>query len=82
MSKPNLNVVSQNEFKIEAGVAMPPARNAAKYPFKTMNVGDSFVFAPEHRNTIGGAAHNYGKDHNQKFTIRKISEGYRCWRVS
>lgn len=68
------------QFKIEKGVEFPQGEfgRRLKYPFDKLEVGESFVAAEPH---MGSAAREYGMRHNKKFAIRKVSEGYRCWRV-
>lgn len=83
-------------FEIEKDVEVSPAIKLSgrtrKYPFNEMDVGDSFfipsgTYAGEsvdgaNRPRVSSAAHNYGKDHGQKFTIRKQPcGGYRVWRI-
>lgn len=55
--------------------------NAAKYPFKSMNVGDSF-FAEGNAKTIATAAHSHGLRRQQKFVVRTEGSGARVWRIS
>lgn len=62
---------------IEKGIPIPN-----KFPFKDMEVGDSFLI-PENipRTTVQVAAARYGKPLGKLFTIRKTPDGARCWRV-
>jgi hypothetical protein len=64
-------------IKIESGIPMP-----AKFPFAEMKVGDSFL-VPEStsRNVVTVYARRHAIKTGMKFTIRKTSEGYRCWRI-
>ena len=74
------------DIKIETGIPLPPA-NGAKYPFATMNVGDSFFvpFDGEDPNTvrerIGSPAGQWSRRHEQKFTVRRVAGGMRVWRI-
>ena len=53
------------------------------YPFAHMQVGDSFLLLPTMRRaTVSVAAQRYGAKHGAKFTVRKVPEGFRCWRVA
>lgn len=62
---------------IEKGIPIPN-----KFPFKDMEVGDSFLIpAGVARSTAQTAAIRYGKPLGKRFTIRKTPEGDRCWRV-
>lgn len=79
-------------FKIEKGVSIPPKgvgiRKAEKYPFRDMEVGDSF-FVPGAKtlriaSACAGATKFLGNGH--KFSVRKVEEkgiaGVRCWRIA
>jgi hypothetical protein len=74
------------EIRIEKGIPCPPRGqyNISKYPWRTMKVGDSFLF-PKHLSRQAcyqsGAYHN-NKNGGGKFAIRITPEGYRCWRVA
>lgn len=53
-----------------------------RYPFADMEVGDSFLLAPDmKRIPTTVAALRYGDRHNMKFTVRQVPEGFRCWRI-
>lgn len=66
-------------MKIEKNRRIP-----GKYPFKDMQVGDSFVIPADiKRHTVNVAALRFGRKHGMKFTVRKIPEGgYACWRIA
>ncbi len=71
--------------KIEKGIPIP-AHNGdgtRKYPFSSMEVGDSFLLNGQNPTSVSGAAISFGKayNRNQKFSVRKTPDGYRCWRV-
>lgn len=66
-------------MKVEDNVPVP-----TKYPFATMQVGDSFEL-PEgvKRSTVSVAAHRFSKKHGGKFTVRLTEDRkLRCWRVA
>lgn len=74
---------------IDKGVPMPGTRYASGrppiYPFKEMNVGDSF-FLPG-QNTYKFSAHsNHARRHGGKFSVRATTEsgvkGVRVWRIA
>ena len=71
-------------FKIETGIPVPPGGHDKnrKYPFATMNVGDSVFVAADPNNLFRGAAYAYGKANGKKFTVRKMPDGFRCWRTA
>lgn len=71
---------------IDKGVTLPKRSNGGvgkgKYPWREMEVGDSFLFPPTV--SAGSAAARYNlvaKRLGRKFTIRTTSEGIRCWRI-
>lgn len=63
---------------IDKGVPLP-----RRYPFADMQVGDSFL-VPEgvKRSNVSVAAKRYGDRHGAAFTVRKVPEGLRCWRIA
>ncbi|MEK0324869.1 MAG: hypothetical protein QQN63_04115 [Nitrosopumilus sp.] len=68
-------------IKIESGVEVPEYRRGrrAKYPFKELEVGQSFVY-PHEKVRLAAASH--AKRYGVKFTVRKTEDGkYRCWRT-
>lgn len=70
-------------FKIEKNVPRPHYNAHGKYPFKDMEVGDSFLINDNTKyQAVGNAASVFGKIHKRKFSIRKTPEGHRCWRVA
>lgn len=71
-------------FKIDKNVPMPAPYSRTKYPFRLMEIGDSFVI-PDGvaRQYISSYAANAGKRLGRKFSVRKAADGsVRCWRVS
>ena len=71
-------------IKIDTGV---PVKSPYKYPFQTMNIGDSF-FVPEPTNpmSVRVAAYQYAGRHQIKFVTRLLEEGkktgVRVWRIA
>lgn len=71
-----------SKYAIEKNVPFVQERGVArwrKYPFDLMEVGDSVVVP------FSGvsAAHAFGKRHDKKFNISKISAAeYRIWRTA
>lgn len=88
MTKANLTVAASAEIKIEKGVPLRRTSSAnAKYPFRQMEVGDSFLFPAGFSD-----AHYYGMarqftnsfmigGERKIFKARKTDDGFRCWRV-
>ena len=75
-------------FKIEKNIPIPDEckKRSCKYPFRLMEVGDSFLVEPKQgespRDTqtrVLCASRNYK---NMRFRTKVIEdEGIRCWRV-
>jgi hypothetical protein len=60
---------------------IPEAKNGApaKYPWRTMDIGDSFL-APG--KSINGQATHAAQRTGRKFTVRKVADGWRVWRIA
>lgn len=64
-------------MKIESNVPLP-----SKFPFAQMKVGDSFLAPPDiNRTSVSVSAKRFGTKHGMKFTVRKVEQGFRCWRT-
>jgi hypothetical protein len=72
--------------KIERNIPLPIQRgHYSTYPFGEMKVGDSFlVRVGDQPDRLRQAACHYARRSGvkMKFSILKIADGYRCWRVS
>ncbi len=73
------------EFKIEKGV--PLSSNTVgdpKYPFRDMDVGDSFSIegGGVAANLVRAASANETRKSGKRFSTRKFEGGYRCWRIA
>lgn len=71
-------------FFIECNKPMPePGHHRIKYPFRQMNVGESFSFACDRLVQIQSAVSQFSRrNSNYKFTIRKIDANTYCvWRI-
>lgn len=69
-------------IKIEKNIPISEHGNR-KYPFREMEVGDSF-FVPDCKpSKINGPAQGFMRRNPEvKFTIRREGTGYRCWRIA
>lgn len=77
-------------YEIDRGVEIPAPnihnRNSRIYPFREMEIGDSFL-VPGNENKkalqarVGSAACYYGKRNNSRFVTRSVEGGVRVWRV-
>jgi len=67
-----------NQPLIDKGIPFP-----SKYPFATMQVGDSFLVPlGTSRFAVGQSAKRYGEKHGMKFTVRQVADKtFRCWRI-
>ena len=79
------------EFKIEKEIPIPKNRNPGaleKFPFEKMKVNDSF-FVPvsfinenyKNKSSFQSTVCYSGKRHGRKYTVRKVENGYRVWRI-
>jgi hypothetical protein len=71
---------------IEKGIAIPSAKTEGglinEYPFKAMEVGDSFPVTGDEGKRVVSNAYNFGALLGMKFACRKLGPGsYRIWRV-
>ena len=70
-------------LQIDAGVAMPTDRT--KYPFREMEPGDSILFKSQSKaNSARVSALRFVRTHEPTwvFRLRRVSEGWRLWRVA
>ena len=73
-----------SEFTIEKGIPVPKMTGAGrktKYPFESMQVGDSFFVKDGTVKTLSRSCGTYGKRLERKFTSRTVNGGARVWRV-
>lgn len=68
--------------QVEKGIPVPAGKGGAKpkYPFGSMDIGDSF-FVTKAQNAIAAIATGYGKRHAMKFITHSEGCGTRVWRV-
>ena len=75
-------------MKIDKNVPIPDikhfgrySRNAIKYPFDKMDVGDSFACGDISPSRVRSAASHHAIN-GMDFTVRQMEDGrYRCWRI-
>ena len=68
---------------IDQGIALPT--NRSKYPFGEMESGDSILFGVRKQaESCRVAALRFTRVHQPKwvFTLRKVDNGWRLWRIS
>jgi len=71
-------------MKIEKNVPMPQPKNVEVYPYKEMDVGDSFMVKGESKYLLATVCNRngkYGKKLGMRFTAKKMGNGVRVWRV-
>lgn len=69
--------------QIDQGIALPT--NRSKYPFNDMEEGDSILFKQRKQaESCRVAALRFTRVHKPDwvFTLRKVDEGWRLWRIS
>ncbi len=67
---------------IEHDIPVPDV-SSRKWPFATMNPGDSFLVPNEYRSAAQSAMSWFGKRNNMKFCSRKIDDkSFRIWRIA
>ncbi len=71
-------------YQVDKGVEIPERAPNGKYPWNTMQVGDSFVLDQyDDPRKVRGAAKQRTKRSGERFTVRRDHAGeYRCWRVA
>ena len=75
------------KFKIEKNIPVPRKTTCLKYPFREMNVGDSFIIYEDYTRTkmqmAGNAARNFCKKAglNIKFCVSKENNKVRIFRL-
>jgi hypothetical protein len=74
-------------FAIDKHVPLPPkgGRRGSKYPFRAMEVGDSF-FVPAGgatQSSLRSMAHGFTKRTSARYAFRNVDGGgFRVWRVA
>ncbi len=74
-------------IKVDKGVPMPKAERTqlkpreSKYPWASMEVGDSFEVAGKTTKNFGTACYAAGKRLGKKFAARATDTGVRVWRT-
>jgi hypothetical protein len=75
-----------SEFKIEKDIPLPPRKSSsgrtAKYPWRWMEVGDSFLVPGlERASQFSGRAGKTARTLGIKIATRKVDGGVRVWRI-
>lgn len=67
-----------NEIKIDKEIPIP-VRN--KWPFASMQVGDSFAVSRDIKSRLYSAVYFARKQLGHKFVTKQVGDIVRCWRV-
>lgn len=70
-------------MKVDKAIPMPKPWRKGKYPFREMEIGDSFAVTNEDRQRVAMAASLFSLRNKKefKFSVCKFEGAYRCWRV-
>ena len=70
--------------KIDSDVPLPSVRKSrvSKWPFRDMEIGDSFEFPAEKRTSVSACCTYHSKQLGRKYATRSIDGVYRCWRTA
>lgn len=69
-------------YKIDRGIPLPTGYFGRKYPYADLAVGESFLDPHGNNQSISSGSSYAGKKLGRKFSVRKTSEGIRCWRIA
>lgn len=69
-------------FEIDKNLPLPKERVRGNYPYKEMEVGDSFHVPLGKMQVILNANYRASKQLGWKFIARKDDKGVRVWRIS
>ena len=70
-----------NVITTDKDVPMPDARARNVYPYKTMQVGDSFFVRDGKLQIVCNANYRASKRLSRKFCARREADGVRVWRT-
>jgi hypothetical protein len=69
-----------NEIEVSKSVPLPEPRR--RYPYKSMEVGDSFLVPEGKLQVVCNANYRAGKQLERKFIARRENDGVRVWRMA
>lgn len=77
-------------YRIDKDIVIPSIRRprGPKYPFKSLELGDSFFVPTPKADTakvvaiLAATAYRMKRDHGLVFTLRTVKRGVRVWRIS
>ena len=68
-------------IEVEKNIPIPPEKKRNVYPYKSMEIGESFFIPTGKIQIVCNANYRTGKQLNKKFIARKDKEGVRVWRT-
>ena len=68
-------------IEIDKNIPIPPEKKRNVYPYKVMEVGESFFVPTGKLQIVCNANYRTGKQLGRKFIARKDGEGVRVWRT-
>jgi len=68
-------------IEVDKNIPIPPEKKRNVYPYKVMNVGESFYIPDGKLQIVCNANYRSGKQLGRKFIARKENEGVRVWRT-
>ena len=68
-------------IEVEKNIPIPPEKKRNVYPYKVMEIGESFFIPTGKIQIVCNANYRTGKQLNKKFIARKDKEGVRVWRT-
>jgi hypothetical protein len=69
-------------IEIEKNIPIPPEKKRNVYPYKIMDIGESFVIPQAKIQIVCNANYRAGKASGKKFIARREGDGVRVWRTS
>jgi hypothetical protein len=67
-------------LRIEHRIPIPQIRGRYQDTFDRMKLGDSVLFPPDRKRSAQNAAQAAGVN-GRRFTVKRMPNGYRVWRV-
>lgn len=68
-------------FHVDKGLPIPHAATRQRYPWKEMDIGDSFFVADGNQKSIACAAYQATARLGWRFITRTVDGGIRVWRT-
>ena len=69
-------------IEISKNIPVPDSKVKRQYPYKSMDVGDSFYVEGVSLQVICNGNYRYGKKLGAKFIAKKENAGVRVWRTT